>query len=346
MVRLGVSARPPPNRRFHSNSSQIIQPMNEHTISVTLPVERAIERVKQVLFRPFDLGKWFGIGFCAWLAYLGQTGGAGFHFNLPGGKHGSGADFRQGFDRVRDYVMANLYWLAPLVAAAVVFCLGLWVLFTWLHSRGEFMFLHCVAVNRAEIEVPWNGFAREGNSLFWFRLGVGLLSMVVMWPLLILGGLKTFHMAMDQNWNFHGVATAVGFGLALILAGVVFAIIKKLTSDFVVPIMRLRRKRCLAGWAEARRLFSTHLGQLVLYFLFQIVLSIASAFIVLAAVLVTCCLAGCFLALPYLGTVLLLPVLVFKRSYSLHYLAQYGPEYDVFSPREPPPAAAPARPVQ
>jgi len=71
-------------------------------------------------------------------------------------------------------------------------------------------------------------------------------------------------------------------------------------------------------------------------------------FIVVAAVLVTCCIAGCLLALPYLGTVLLLPVLVFKRGYSIHYLAQYGPDYDVFAPGEPPVATVPApspRPV-
>jgi len=37
---------------------------------------------------------------------------------------------------------------------------------------------------------------------------------------------------------------------------------------------------------------------------------------------------------------LLLPVLIFKRAYSLYYLAQFGPEYDVF----PQPAAAPAAP--
>ena len=50
-------------------------------------------------------------------------------------------------------------------------------------------------------------------------------------------------------------------------------------------------------------------------------------------VLCTCCIAGCFLAIPYIGTVLLLPVLVFTRAYSLHFLAQFGPDYDVF-PRE------------
>jgi hypothetical protein len=60
------------------------------------------------------------------------------------------------------------------------------------------------------------------------------------------------------------------------------------------------------------------------------VLAMAIGTLVVFAILLTCCLAGCLMALPYIGTVFLLPVLVFKRSYSLYYLAQYGPQYDVF----------------
>jgi hypothetical protein len=61
--------------------------------------------------------------------------------------------------------------------------------------------------------------------------------------------------------------------------------------------------------------------------------------LVMLAILVTCCCACCLMALPFLGTVLLLPVLVFKQAYSLYFLAQFGPEYDVFPPA--PPAAPP-----
>ncbi|HWB59674.1 MAG TPA: hypothetical protein VG733_09280, partial [Chthoniobacteraceae bacterium] len=56
----------------------------EH-VSVTEPVGLAIERVKQVLFRPFDFGKWITIGFCAWLASLGGGGGGGGGFNFNSG---------------------------------------------------------------------------------------------------------------------------------------------------------------------------------------------------------------------------------------------------------------------
>jgi hypothetical protein len=75
-----------------------------------------------------------------------------------------------------------------------------------------------------------------------------------------------------------------------------------------------------------------NIGNLVLYFLFRIVLAIAISVVVAGVVLVTCRIAGCLFALPYLGTVILLPILVFERAYSVAYLAQFGPDYDVFSP--------------
>src|SRR2546426_9583856 len=61
--------------------------------SVTRPVSQAIDRVKRVLFQRFNAGKWFVIGFCAWLASLG---GGGFHggFNYRGGG-GGGANVQR-----------------------------------------------------------------------------------------------------------------------------------------------------------------------------------------------------------------------------------------------------------
>jgi len=120
--------------------------------------------------------------------------------------------------------------------------------------------------------------------------------------------------------------------LVMIPLGVIFWIIGRLTRDFVVPLQFLHRSRCLAAWRELGGMLRGNLGHLVLYLLFRIVLAMAIAVVLVGVVLVTCCIAGCLLALPYLGTVLLLPILVFERAYSLHYLAQFGPDYDVFSP--------------
>jgi hypothetical protein len=82
-------------------------------------------------------------------------------------------------------------------------------------------------------------------------------------------------------------------------------------------------------------------GTFILYFLFQIALVMAIGVIVVGAVIITCCIAGCLMALPYLGTILLLPVSMFKRCYSLYFLAQFGRKYDVFAPASTPPPGAP-----
>jgi hypothetical protein len=105
--------------------------------------------------------------------------------------------------------------------------------------------------------------------------------------------------------------------------------------------MFLRRQHCLSAWKELGSLISGHMAAFVLYFLFQIVLTMAIGVIVVGAVIITCCIAGCLMMLPYLGTVLLLPVSMFKRCYSLYFLAQFGRDYNVFLPELPPPTGAP-----
>jgi len=326
-----------------------IQPPNirPHEISVTEAIEPAYERVKQILFRPFNLNKWIVIGFCAWLAGLGEAGGGGGS-GFNGGNqnfNGNGPEvreqFRQTYDHARTYVLANLNWILPLAAFLVVFCLGLWFVLLWLNSRGKFMFLHCVALDRAEIEVPWVQFKRPANSLFLFRLVLGVIQLVLVLPLVVFLAVTIIHMVLQNQANVPGILMSVGLGLCILVMVLLFSILHKFLTDFIVPLMFLRGGSCLDAWREFGRLLTQHFGKFVVYLLFQIVLSMAIGMLVLAAVLVTCCIAGCFMLLPFVGTVMLLPVLVFKRAYPLYYLAQFGPEYNVF----PKPEAPPAEPV-
>jgi len=317
-----------------------IQPLTSQPadISVTVPISQALETVKRVLFRPFDLGRWFVIGFGAWLAHLGERGFGGGNFG--GGPHfgHSSGSLQRELGRARDYVMGNLAWIIPVVMAVVALALILWVVFTWLSSRGKFMFLHCVALNKAEVQAPWEKFAGSGTSLWWFRLGLGLAGMLVTLPLMALVLVPVFKMVMRESPSVAGIVLAAGALLAFIVAVIAFAVIGKLTTDFVVPVMFLRQGKCLQAWRELRELLQARFGSFVLYLLMQIVLGIGIGLLVLIVVLVTCCIAGCFLAIPYIGTVLLLPVLVFRRAYSVHFLAQFGREYDVFPPEDTPAA--------
>lgn len=301
------------------------------TLSVTLPVSQAMDRVKRVLFQPFDLGRWFIIGFCAWLAVLGEGGGFHGGFNF-GEHHGGGQEFLRQVEQARDYVLHNLVWIAPLAIAILLISLVVWGVILFLSSRGRFMFLHCVAFNRAEVQVPWNAYAPEANSLFGVRVVLALLGTLCVLPLMFGLLLAVLRMAGHHTFNIDGLFMAMLATVALVIVSAGFWVISRVVQDFVVPIQFLRRSRCLDAWREARGLLAANLGNFALYLLFRILLAIVVTILIVILVVATCCIAGCLFALPYVGTVLLLPVLVFKRAYSLHYLAQFGPEYDVFLP--------------
>jgi hypothetical protein len=299
------------------------------SIGVVEPIEPALERTKNLLFRPFNLQKWFIIGFSAWLAQLGQNGGPTGGFGFPGG------NLEQMFERAKEFVMSNLGWLIPLAIFLFVlfFCLGLAII--WLNSRGQFMFLHCIVLDKQEIAEPWKMYAAPANSLFIFRVCLSLTSFAISLSLLGLGAyfmFKLVHQRQEDPISIVALLLLVPLFTAVIL---LFAIVHKLTADFVVPIMYLRRNTCVDAWKELWTLISARIGKFVLYFLFQFVLGMVIGSLVMAVILVTCCLAFCLMAVPYLGAVVMLPVSTFKRYYSLHFLAQFGPEYNVF-----PPAAA------
>jgi hypothetical protein len=178
--------------------------------------------------------------------------------------------------------MGNLDWIIPVAVMLVLFVVALWLLVLWLNSRGKFMFLHCVALDRAEVAEPWSKFVSEANSLFRFRIGLGLLGMVLVLPLVVFLLLAIVRMILRGEPDMAGVLTAVGLGLALFLVAVVLAIIRKFLVDFVVPIQFLRGGSCLSAWGTFYALLAEHPGSFVLYLLFQIVLGMAIGMLVLA----------------------------------------------------------------
>jgi hypothetical protein len=114
--------------------------------------------------------------------------------------------------------------------------------------------------------------------------------------------------------------------LALVL-GFGFAVVKKLTLDFVVPMMVKRGVGVRRAWGEFLGVLRARPGVFALYILFQVVLSLGVGALVFVLVVLTCCVAGCLLAIPFVGTLIMLPVLVFDRAYSLIFLAQFGEDY-------------------
>lgn len=221
-------------------------------VSVTDPVSEALDWTGRVLFQPFDAGKWFTLGFCAWLAWIGQSSGGNANWDYPDG------DSLGGADAASDWIRANFGLFLGIAVVVFVFVFGLVVLFLW------------IAV--------------------------------------------------------------------IVSCGIVFGLISVAINDIMVPIMWLRGCSAREAWTTCRSLLSAHAGTFVLYVLLKIGMAIVILLISCLAICVTCCLV----AIPYIGVVLLLPLFVFRRSYSIYFLSQFGPEY---APLRPIDATVPESPL-
>ncbi len=286
---------------------------SEPTIEIFRPFGEAFELTKKILFQPFDLKKWLVIGFAAWLANLGG-GGGGFNYRY---------NRREEMQKVNETLSQIPHSLLVTgICVLVCFVIVVIVLFLWLRARGCFMFIDCIAKNRGAIAEPWRGFRNEGNSYFLFSLLVGfafliftaLLSLPFMLP--IIRGVTFLHIH-----DVYLISTIAAWAFVVILLVLAWSLI----ANFMVPVMYRQQCRALKAFGVVVRLIAAYPGEILLYCLFLIVLVLATAIVACVATCATCCIA----AIPYIGTVILLPVFVLLRSFSLLFLRQFGPDYDV-----------------
>jgi hypothetical protein len=189
-----------------------------------------------------------------------------------------------------------------------------------------------VAHNRAEVKNPWRIFREQANSLFVFRIVLSLISFIIIILPVVLTIVLIGIMVSAGGPSAAPILGVVFLVLGIICISICLGLIGKFTMDFVVPIMFLRTTSVTAAWREFLEILSVNKARFLLYLLFQIVIGMAISAVVFMGMCFTCCCLLCFLAIPYIGTVIFLPVLIFKRSYSLYYLRQYGSQFDVFGP--------------
>lgn len=303
-------------------------------IQIFAPFGEAYELTKRILFQPFDLGKWCVIGFAAFLAHLG----GGSSFNFRSGLNGKGDwKFRStSTNHALESFQGLPTWAYYLIAVVALLAIVVVLVLVWVRARGEFIFTDAVVRNRGAIVEPWKEFRREGNSLCLFRLVIAFISLLLVslagfplwWPLV------TRHEAPEGSGLIFGIILVVCVWLLVCLP-------LALATRFLPTIMYRQRCRAMEAFRQNIALLTSAPGPIILFFLFYLVLVIAAMIVMCALTCLTCCIT----AIPYIGTVILLPIFVFWRSFDLFFLRQFGADYDAWAVL---PAAelTPAPPVQ
>jgi hypothetical protein len=297
------------------------------------PLSRALGRMKKALFKPFDIGKWFTLGFTAFLAGLTDC------------HHGKGSSDSKGvkvhdLSDIVDFPRNAWEWLLDhpgwftLIVFGVLFLIALVILLTWLSSRGKFMFLDNVVHERAKVIKPWHEFRILGNSLFLWRLCFGLICLVLFIMFLVFC-YGIFVSLYESYAPRHTVILAiVGMVLSVLLMLIIKAYISLFLNDFVAPIMYKNNAKIIQAWSRFLSLFSNHLLYFIFYGLLVFLLHILVIICVIIAGLLTCCIGLILLIIPYIGSVITLPISYTFRAFSLEFLGQFGPEFTVLPPSE------------
>ncbi|MDQ6655545.1 MAG: hypothetical protein M3Y80_07020, partial [Verrucomicrobiota bacterium] len=307
-------------------------------IEIFEPFGAAFELTKRILFQPFDVSKWLVIGFAAFLSHFAGGGGGGFNYN---------SKFRNAnwsFHSTTHDAVASAAgmpaWALPLIGLGAILLILLVLVFMWLGARGKFIFTDCIVRNRGAIVEPWHEYRHEANSYFLFSLcaaaillcALSVASVPLWFPLLTRGDVP------------EGIGLLLGLsvlGLVMLIAGVSLSLL----LSFMIPLMYRRRCGAVEAARAALGLVTAHPVPVILYLLFTIVLWLAFAIVSCLTTCLTCCLT----AIPYVGTVIMLPVYVLFRSYLLLFVRQFGADYDVWGAvtaieTAAPPAEAPPLP--
>ncbi len=315
-------------------------------IEVFEPFSRAFDLTKLILFQPFDLAKWFVIGFAAFLSHLG--GGGGFNYNSKLGRGDWNWKMRSATNEVFGSASDWPAWVLPLIVLGGLVFIALAVVCLWIGARGKFIFTDCIVRNRGAIVEPWREFKRVGNSYFLFSLLMAVMILAVL-------GLASLPLWMPLALRGEapaGAGLVLGISFLAVIA-VVILVGYYVISSFMIPVMYRRKCGAAEGFGASVAAITAWPGPVILYVLFSFVLFVAFAMIACILTCVTCCIT----AIPYLGTVILLPFYVFFMSYLLLFVRQFGPDYDAWAnivaiepappaPTEPPPSPPEPPPLQ
>ena len=198
---------------------------------------------------------------------------------------------------------------ATAATAIIILVLLLILLFAWLGARFKFIWFNAIVNNVSYIKEPFRRYKKEGNSLFKFYLILlpviivffALIAMSVYFPLKNMG-------AFEQGFQWSMKAFGVFImPLAVFIGGIILlAILTVCIEHFVITIMAMDSCSFLEGWRKFASIATQNKKDFLLYLLVLLGLGIICGLITATATIIL------FLIVLLVGLVLFgLPYLIF-----------------------------------
>jgi hypothetical protein len=154
-----------------------------------------------------------------------------------------------------------------------------------------------------------------------------ILGVFILFFVYTFGIFKDIHKGIIPDIAKYGFIGGIIFTFIGLL--VITGYISLFLNDFVVPIMYKHRISAIQAWSKFLLLFIRNMGSFIVYGLLILILKIATTIAVIFLAVLTCCIGLLLLMIPFVGTVILLPISYTFRAFSIEYLATFGDDFDL-----------------
>jgi hypothetical protein len=236
-------------------------------ISAVDAVSIAIQRTKELLFRPFRWGTYLKLGLVAIV-----TEGIGSNFHSAS---------HHGHAPAHGPTIGSPFNLAPAqiaaIVAAVLLAIILSIVVFYLVTRLRFAFFHCLIYKTRLIGPGWRLYGPQAMRFFWLNIAVGFcfLLLVVLVALPFAAGFFRLFHEIHQGGHFpiglllSLVLPLIPIILLLMLAGVVTDLILR---DWMLPHIALEDATAGEAWASVRARIVAEKKEFFVYSLLRVVL--------------------------------------------------------------------------
>jgi hypothetical protein len=271
-------------------------------ISAVDAVSIAVQRTKELLFRPFRWGTYLKLGLVAIV-----TEGIGSNFHSA--SHHGHAPAHGPAPLAHGPSFGSPFNLAPVqiaaIVAAVLFAIILSIVVFYLVTRLRFAFFHCLIHKTTEIAPGWRFYASQAMRFFWLNIVVGFcfLLVVVLVALPFIAGFSRLFHETHQGGHFDLglllslVLPLIPIVLLLALAGVMTDLILR---DWMLPHFALEDATAGEAWESVWTRIMAEKKEFFVYSLLRVVLpAIAIVGVFMLLLIPGLAVAGIFAAIEW-----------------------------------------------
>jgi len=240
-------------------------------ISAADAISPAVERTKQLLFRPFSWGTFLKLGLVALI-----TEGLGSNFRSSSPSHSGGGSSSGGGPIIHSLSDIQPQWIAAGVAALLL-AFVIFAAVYYLITRLRFAFFHCLVHNSKEIGPGWRLYKEQASRFFWLNIAIGFCFFLIVGLIAIpfvMGFWRVFHdMQPGGSPNFGMI-----LGLILPLLPIIFLLVVTgialdiILRDWMLPHYALEDASAGDAWSSVWARVRAEKGQFFAYALLRLIL--------------------------------------------------------------------------